>query len=196
MIAIINSGVANISSVVFALQRLGIAAEVTTDHRVITNASQVILPGVGAAQTAMKNLKDLNLTSLIPTLKQPVLGICLGMQLLYEASEEGDVACLGVIPGKIKKLVGKDLIIPHMGWNTLALQKKSPLLEGIPGDAYVYFVHSYCASVSDQTLALTHYGQDFSAIVQQDNFYAMQFHPERSGEIGERLLKNFAEIKS
>ncbi len=196
MIAIINSGVANISSVVFALQRLGIAAEVTTDHRVITNASQVILPGVGAAQTAMKNLKDLNLISLIPTLKQPVLGICLGMQLLYEASEEGDVACLGVIPGKIKKLVGKDLIIPHMGWNTLALQKKSPLLEGIPGDAYVYFVHSYCASVSDQTLALTHYGQDFSSIVQQDNFYAMQFHPERSGEIGERLLKNFAEIKS
>jgi len=195
MIAVINSGLANISSVVFALNRLGVDAQVTTDPKVISAATHVILPGVGAAQMAMKNLTALNLTDLIPKLTQPVLGICLGMQLLFEHSEEGNVACLGVFPGEIKKLVGDGLIIPHMGWNTLSIRKPSALLAGIPDESYVYFVHSYCAPVADHTIATTQYGQDFSAIVQRDNFYAMQFHPERSGELGERLLRNFVGIQ-
>lgn len=194
MIAVINSGLANISSVVFALERLGVQAVKTTDPQVIKRASHVILPGVGTANHAMQNLKELNLISVIQNLKQPVLGICLGMQLLYDYSEEGDVACLGIFPGKIRLLKGDNLIVPHMGWNTLSLRKESNLLKKVKEQSYVYFVHSYYAPVGACTVAVTHYGQDISAIVQKDNFYAMQFHPERSGSVGEQLLKNFVEI--
>lgn len=187
MIAIIDSGVANISSVVFALNRLGFDATVTRDFRVIEQAEKVILPGVGAAQTAMKNLHELNLTQVIQNLKQPVLGICLGMQLLFESSTEGNVDCLRIIPGKIDKLKGKDLIIPHMGWNTLNFTELNPEFD----NQYVYYVHSYCAPISEYTIASTIYGESFTAIVKKDNFWGMQFHPERSGSIGEKLLHHF-----
>ncbi len=192
MIAIINSGIANISSVVFALDRLGFASVVTSDPKIIEQAQKVILPGVGSAPAAMKNLSALNLIPVIKNLKQPVLGICLGMQLLYAHSSEGHIDCLGILPGKMDMLAGDNLIIPHMGWNTLDLMNKNnKLFTDIPKNAYVYFVHSYCAPVDEYTQASTHYGQAFTAIVQKDNFYGMQFHPERSGLVGEQLLKNF-----
>jgi glutamine amidotransferase len=195
MIAVIKSGLANISSVVFALERLGFDAIVTDDAKTIEQADHVILPGVGTAQAAMKNLKALNLIPVIKNLQQPVLGVCLGMQLLFEFSSEGDVDCLGIFPGKITKLVGDNLIVPHMGWNTLnSVKPNNTLLKNIPQNAYVYFVHSYCALVNEHTVASTHYGQDFTAIVQKNNFYGMQFHPERSGGIGEQLLRNFITI--
>lgn len=189
MIAIIDSGLANISSVVFALNRLGFTANVTQDINTIKNAKQVILPGVGAAAIAMKNLHELGLVDVIQKLKQPVLGICLGMQLLFEHSKEGNVDCLGVIPGQINRFQSEDLIIPHMGWNTINFAHNNSTFE----NAYVYYVHSYYAQVSEHTVATTTYGQTFTAIVKKDNFTGMQFHPERSGEVGERLLLNFLE---
>jgi glutamine amidotransferase len=194
MIAIINSGVANIASIEFALQRLRVSTQVTTERKVVENASHVILPGVGAANTAMKNLKDLGLDTLIPRLKQPVLGICLGMQLLFEKTEEGDTSCLGIIPGKITKLPEENNIIPHMGWNTIIFKEGAALTGGLANKSYMYFVHSFAAPICDSTLAETEYGQRFSAVVQKDNFYATQFHPERSGEAGQKLLQNFLEL--
>lgn len=185
MIAVIDSGLANISSVVFALERLQVSAIVTTDPQVVMSASKVILPGVGTARQAMANLTELNLISVIKNLTQPVLGICLGMQLMYEYSEEGDVDCLGIFPGNIHKITGKDLIVPHMGWNTLDFKDKAA--------QYVYFVHSYCAPVNEYTVATTTYGETFTSIAIKDNFHAMQFHPERSGVVGEQMLKNFVE---
>lgn len=191
----INSGTANISSVVFALERLKKQVCVTVDRQLIEKATHVILPGVGFAKKAMDNLEQFDLIPVIQNLKQPVLGVCLGMQLLYEFSEEGDVPCLGILPGKISKLSGEDLIIPHMGWNTLQfLKPENDLFNHIPENAYVYFVHSYCAQIDDYTVASTKYGQSFTAIVQKNNFYGMQFHPERSGKIGEQLLRNFINI--
>lgn len=186
MIVVIDSGVANISSVVFSLNRLGFAATVTRDIKTINTAEKVILPGVGAAAMAMKNLHEHGLVSIIQKLTQPVLGICLGMQILFESSSEGDVDCLGIIPGTIRKLEGDDLIIPHMGWNTLNFMEASPF-----ENQYVYYVHSFCAQVSEYTVATTTYGKPFTAIVKKDNFQGMQFHPERSGDVGEQLLKNF-----
>ncbi|MGA2654594.1 MAG: imidazole glycerol phosphate synthase subunit HisH [Gammaproteobacteria bacterium] len=187
MIAIIDSGVANISSVLFALNRIGFEAIVTRDKKIIETADHVILPGVGTASAAMKNLLALDLVSVIQKLHQPVLGFCLGMQLLFESSSEGDVDCLGIIPGKIRKIQGDDLIIPHMGWNTLNFIDKTSTFE----NQYVYYVHSFCAPVSQYTIATTTYGETFTAIVNKDNFWGMQFHPERSGDVGEKLLKNF-----
>jgi glutamine amidotransferase len=186
MIVVINSGVGNISSVVFALNRLGIDAIVTHDIQTIQNADKVILPGVGTAGITMKNLHELGLIEVIQQLKQPVLGVCLGMQLLFESSSEGDVDCLGIIPGKITKMKGDDLIIPHMGWNTLNFVKPSEF-----ENQYVYYVHSFYAEVSEYTVATTTYGKPFTAIVKKDNFQGMQFHPERSGDVGEQLLRNF-----
>ncbi len=186
MIAVINSGVANISSVVFALNRLGFEATVTRDIKTIVSADKVILPGVGAAAVTMKNLHEFGLIPVIQQLTQPVLGVCLGMQLLFESSSEGDVDCLGIIPGKITKMTGDDLIIPHMGWNTLNFVHASPF-----ENQYVYYVHSFYAEVSEYTVATTTYGKPFTAIVKKDNFQGMQFHPERSGDVGEKLLMNF-----
>jgi imidazole glycerol-phosphate synthase subunit HisH len=194
-IAIVASGGANTASLQFALRRLEVDSAVTADAEQIRAASHVILPGVGAAADAMYRLRESRLDTLIPTLRQPVLGICLGMQLLYEASQEGDASCLGIIPGHAARLaVGPGRPVPHMGWNTLDIDRPSPLLAGLSGGDYVYFVHSYAIEVGAATIASTRYGSPFSACVQWRNFYGVQFHPERSAAVGARLLGNFLAI--
>jgi glutamine amidotransferase len=194
-IAIVASGGANIASLQFALQRLEAASIVSADAAQIRAASHVILPGVGAAAHAMARLRHCGLDTVIPDLRQPVLGICLGMQLLYEASQEGDARCLGIIPGRAARFseaAGRP--VPHMGWNTLDIQRPCALLEDLADGEYAYFVHSYALGLSDATVASTRYGAPFSACVQWRNFYGAQFHPERSGPAGARLLKNFLAI--
>lgn len=195
MIAIVDSGGANIASIVFALQRLGLDAALTKDPKKIQQASHVILPGVGAAKAAMQQLQQYDLIEVIKGLTQPVLGICLGMQLLYEYSAEGKVSCLDVISGKIQKLnVIDSLPIPHMGWNSCCLVRESPLFKDIPDNSYFYFVHSYAAPITVDALAATEYSENFAAAVQKDNFFATQFHPERSGVVGAKLLQNFINL--
>ena len=198
MIAIIDSGGANIASVTFALERCGATATLTTDAEMIASADKVILPGVGAAPVAMAQLQKAGLVDCIRGLTQPVLGICLGMQLLFERSEEGDTALLGLIPGTVGAFQpAPGLSIPHMGWNRLlptAGAAANPLLKGIDDGAHVYFVHSYFAPVSGDTVAACRYGADFTALVAHGNFMGAQFHPERSGPIGARILKNFLEL--
>jgi imidazole glycerol-phosphate synthase subunit HisH len=191
-VVIIDSGGANLASLQFALERLGAQAHVTRDAARIVSASRVILPGVGSARDAMQRLQDAGLTDCIARLEQPVLGICLGMQLLYRLSAEGPTDCLGVLPETVERLSpAPGLPVPHMGWNQLAFSASDPLLEGItPGD-YMYFVHSYAAPCSATTLATAHYGINLAAIVRRANFWGTQFHPERSGHSGERILANF-----
>jgi glutamine amidotransferase len=192
---IVDNGGANIASLRFALQRLDVASAVSADAGEIRAASHVILPGVGAAADAMSRLRRCGLDSLIPTLRQPVLGICLGMQLMYEASQEGDATCLGIIPGRASRFPpAEDKPVPHMGWNTLDIRRPCALLAGLRDGDYAYFVHSYALPVSDATVASTSYGAPFSACVQRRNFYGAQFHPERSAAVGARLLKNFLAI--
>ena len=192
---IIDSGGANLASLSFALERLGARAQVTTDSARIRAAARVILPGVGAAADAMRRLHDSGVAALLPTLKQPVLGICLGMQLLFKHSEEGATPCLGVIPENVRRLkAAPGLPVPHMGWNQLARLKDDPILDGIGPEDYVYFVHSYAAPVSAATLATADYGAALSAVVRQDNFWGAQFHPERSAGTGARLLANFLRL--
>jgi glutamine amidotransferase len=193
-LAIIDSGGANIASLQFALDRLGIESVLTTDANVLRSATHVMLPGVGAAADCMARLREANLIDVIRSLSQPLLGICVGMQLLYESSEEGDVECLGLLPGRVRRLSCEGLPIPHMGWNQLELATSSPLFEDIQSGDYVYFVHSYCAPVSDATLAKCTYGETFSAVVQRGHVYGTQFHPERSGRIGSLILRNFLRI--
>lgn len=192
---IVDNGGANIASLQFALQRLEVASAVSADAGEIRAASHVILPGVGAAADAMSRLRRCGLDSLIPTLRQPVLGICLGMQLMYEASQEGDATCLGIIPGRASRFPPDDeRPVPHMGWNTLDIRRPCALLAGLSDGDYAYFVHSYALPVSDATVASASYGAPFSACVQRRNFYGAQFHPERSAAVGARLLKNFLAI--
>jgi imidazole glycerol-phosphate synthase subunit HisH len=194
-VVIIANGGANIASLQFALQRLGADSNVSADAEQIRNASHVILPGVGAAAAAMSRLHEKQLHALIPTLEQPVLGICLGMQLLFEASDEGDARCLGIIPGKAGRFAAAAARpVPHMGWNTLKIERPSPLLEGVRQGDYVYFVHSYALATGPATIASCDYGNPFSACVQWRNFYGAQFHPERSAKIGARFLQNFLEL--
>jgi glutamine amidotransferase len=191
-VAIIDSGGANIASLRAALARLGADSVVTTDHGVIQRAPRVLLPGVGSAHNAMLRLRGAGLERLIPTLKQPLLGICLGMQLLFDRSEEGPVNCLGVIPGSIGKLQsepGKP--VPHMGWNQMTQVRTDPLLDGVSSLDYVYFVHSFAAPTSSATVAITDYGIALTAVARRDNFCGTQFHPERSGVVGARILANF-----
>lgn len=191
-VAIIDSGGANIASLRAALSRLGAESVVTTDPDVIRNAPRVLLPGVGNAHSAMAKLRGAGLDTLIPTLKQPLLGICLGMQLLFERSEEGPANCLGIIPGSIDKLTsapGKP--VPHMGWNQMTAVHEDPLLEGVSSLDYVYFVHSFAAPTSRATVAITDYGVAFTSVARRDNFCGTQFHPERSGVVGARILGNF-----
>jgi glutamine amidotransferase len=196
-LAIIDSGGANIASLQFAVQRLGIESDLTTNPARLRAASHVLLPGVGAAADCMGRLHSAGLVATIRELKQPVLGICVGMQLLFESSEEGDVACLGVLPGRVRRFNGRNgLPVPHMGWNQLEFERGSPLLKDIARGDYVYFVHSFAAPVSELTLARTQYGDEFAAIVQRDNIYGAQFHPERSAKVGAQLLQNFLQLPS
>lgn len=194
-IAIIKYNAGNIMSVDYALQRLGVKAEVTADKNKILAADKVIFPGVGEASTTMNYLKTQKLDELIVSLKQPVLGICLGMQLMCSHSEENDVSCLGIFDEKVKKFqakTGKEFItkIPHMGWNGLR-EFRTDLFKGLNNDDFVYFVHSYYAAVGRDTAAVCDYIQPFSAALQKGNFYATQFHPEKSGPVGEKILQNF-----
>jgi glutamine amidotransferase len=191
-VAIIDSGGANIASLRAALARLDTDSVVTTDHGVIRQAPRVLLPGVGAAHDAMSRIRIAGLDQLIPTLTQPLLGICLGMQLLFESSEEGAANCLGVIPGgatKLKSAPGQP--VPHMGWNQLTQVRPDPLLNGISSLDYVYFVHSFAVPTSGATVAITDYGVAFTAVARRDNFCGTQFHPERSGVVGALILSNF-----
>ncbi|OUS24882.1 imidazole glycerol phosphate synthase subunit HisH [Thalassotalea sp. 42_200_T64] len=196
---IIDTGCANISSLKFALQRQGYQIDVSKDIAAIKLAKKVFLPGVGSAEYAMAGINERGLFATITELTQPVLGICLGMQLLTKHSVENniDTPCLGVIDSSIAKIdtrTDDNLRLPHMGWNTLTEIADSPLFSGIGSDDYFYFVHTYCAPASQQTLASCDYGQKFSASLQQGNFYGVQFHPERSGKTGAKLLKNFMEL--
>ena len=196
-LAIVDSGVANSASVVAALKRLNVEAEVTSDAQKIRSAAHVILPGVGAASAAMAQLEAKKLSDVIRGLTQPVLGICLGMQLLFAHSEESQGCdCLNVIPGNIKKLHAKpDMPIPHMGWNQIIARKTDhPLLRGIADGSFVYFVHSFAAPVGNYTLASCDYSETFTAIAGHDNFFGCQFHPERSSLAGSQILKNFLDM--
>jgi glutamine amidotransferase len=192
MIAIIDYNAGNISSVQNALNRLGYSSLITRDHAEIRKADKVILPGVGEASTAMNYLKKYELDTLIKELKQPFFGVCLGMQLMCLSSEEGDTDCLGIFDTKVK-LFPKDKKVPHMGWNNLT-NLKGDLFKNIQAPNDVYFVHSYYAELSEETCAECDYITNFSAALVKDNFYATQFHPEKSADVGEQILKNFLEL--
>jgi glutamine amidotransferase len=191
-VAIIDSGGANIASLTFAFERLGIEATLTRDADIISAADRVLLPGVGAARDSMLRLREAGLIDVIRSLTQPVLGICLGMQLLADASEEDDTECLGVIPGIARKLAASvDAPVPNMGWCPARHDGTHPILAGIPDGAYFYFVHSYALPVTEYTVATAAHSRDFSAVVAKDNFVAAQFHPERSARYGAMLIHNF-----
>lgn len=195
-LAIIDSGGANIASLRFAIERLGVESTITTDPRTVCEASHIILPGVGAAADCMARLRNAGLVDTLRSLRQPMLGICVGMQLLFESSEEGDVACLGLLPGRVRRFADREhLPVPHMGWNQLEFSNATPLLEDMAAGDHVYFVHSYAAPVSELTLASATYGEPFSAIVQRGNVFGAQFHPERSARIGSLLLRNFLRLQ-
>jgi glutamine amidotransferase len=195
-LAIVDSGGANIASLRYAIERLGVESELTRSPEVLRNASHVILPGVGAAADCMGRLEQTGIADTLRTLRQPLLGVCVGMQLLFESSEEGDVACLGLLPGRIRRFASRDdLPVPHMGWNQLEFDSSSPLLENIRAGDYVYFVHSYAAAPGPLTLASSFYGERFTAIVQRDNVFGAQFHPERSARTGSLLLRNFLRLQ-
>jgi glutamine amidotransferase len=192
---IIPSCGSNLASLKFALERLGADVPLTEDPARIRAASHVILPGVGAAAPGMERLRAAGLIDLIPTLTQPVLGICLGMQLLFASSEEEDTRCLGVIDAAVRKFpASPDHPVPQMGWNELEPVGESPLMAGVPAGAYAYFVHSYAAPPGAYTRAVTTYGLPFSAVVEQGNFFGTQFHPERSSRAGAHILGNFLGI--
>lgn len=194
-LVIVDTGCANITSVFCALERLGASVQISADPAVIRAAEKVIIPGVGTAKQAMANIDAKGLRSTLQQLTQPVLGICLGMQLLTEHSAEGDVTCLGLIPGQVAPLEAKGLRLPHMGWNTLQVESLAhPLLQGITAADYVYFVHSFAVQPSPYMLASCDYGSLFAAVIGRRNFLGMQFHPERSGKVGARLLQNFLQL--
>jgi len=198
-IVIIKYNAGNIRSVDFALQRLGISASVTADQDEIRSADRVIFPGVGEASTTMSYLKLHKLDTLIRDLKQPVLGVCLGLQLMCSYSEEGDTECLGIFPEKVLKFDPKPeetalFKVPHMGWNSIT-GLRTPLFDQISEEEYFYFVHSFYATIGADTAATCNYLVPFSAALQRDNFYATQFHPEKSGKTGAKILENFINLK-
>ncbi|GAB5522135.1 MAG: imidazole glycerol phosphate synthase subunit HisH [Roseivirga sp.] len=188
-VVIINYNAGNVQSVTYALQRLGVTPVLSDEEEVIRSADRVIFPGVGEASTAMRFLKERGLDRVIKDLKQPVFGVCLGLQLMCRHSEENDTDCLGIFDIAVKKFAPK-LKVPQMGWNTLT-QMDSPLFKGIAEESYVYFVHSYYAELSEQTIATTDYVNPFSAALHKDNFYALQAHPEKSGKVGAKIIENF-----
>lgn len=193
-LVIIDTGCANISSVRFAIERLGYAVEVTDDPERIGAADKVFLPGVGAAAAAMEQIRDKGLAELMPQLSQPVLGICLGMQLMTRFSEEGQAQCLAMIDTEVRRMQVGELRLPHMGWNQVRAEQNSMLFKGIEDGSYFYFVHSFAVTVGNHTLSSCDYGGRFSASIAQNNFYGVQFHPERSGPVGARLLDNFIQL--
>jgi len=193
-LAIIKYNAGNIQSVMNALERLGVNAEVTDDAEKIRSADKVIFPGVGEASSAMRSLKENNLDEIIKELKQPVLGICVGMQLLCEHSEENDTECLSIVPVRVKKFSSSlKLKVPQVGWNTI-VNLQSPLFKNIPNNSYIYNVHSYYAEDSQYTIAKCDYGLEYAAAIKKDNFYGVQFHTEKSAEVGDRIIKNFLEL--
>lgn len=195
-LVIVDTGCANLSSVKFAFERLGAAPEISADAQTIQSADKLILPGVGAAPYAMAQIKSKGLVDVLKNVSQPMLGICLGMQLMFESLDEGGKPCegLGLIPGAIKELDTFGQPAPHMGWNTLSIEVKSPLLKDIKTGDYAYFVHSFAAPVTANTVASATYGSQFTAIVQKGNIYGCQFHPERSSRVGAQILKNFMDL--
>lgn len=192
-VKIIKYNAGNIQSVLFALERIGVQAWVTDDVKEILAADKIIFPGVGEASTAMDYLKQRKLDEVIKAAKQPLLGICLGLQLLCKHSEENDTDCLGIFDTQVKKFVSTELKIPQIGWNTIH-PSNNPLFKNISDDSYCYFVHSYYAELTPETIATTVYANEFSCALNKDNFYGVQFHPEKSAAVGEQILKNFLEL--
>lgn len=197
-LAIVKYNAGNIQSVLFALERLGVDAKVTDDQDELFAADKVIFPGVGAARSAMDSLKEKGLDAVIKQLKQPVLGICVGMQLLFEHSEESDTECLGIIPAKVKLFKSEEISpdipikVPQVGWNDI-YNLKTDLFKDVPEHSYIYYVHSYYAEMNPYCIATSNYGLEYAGAVQKDNFYGVQFHTEKSAKVGDQILKNFIE---
>ncbi|MGJ4728793.1 imidazole glycerol phosphate synthase subunit HisH [Luteimonas sp. SDU101] len=195
-LVLVDAGGANLGSVRCALERLGVVPELSADAEAIRGADRVILPGVSTAATVMGRLRALGLVDTLRGLRQPLLGVCVGMQLLFEHSEEDDTACLGLLPGRVRRIPGgPGLRVPHMGWNRLQLHRPDPLLAGFGEGEYAYFVHSYAAGTTDDCIAGSHHGQPFAAVVRRGNVMGAQFHPERSASAGARLLHNFLTLE-
>jgi glutamine amidotransferase len=195
-LTILDYGAGNLFSVARACSRLGYDPVLSSDRDIIAGSDKVIFPGVGNAVTAMRKIREEGLDSIIPTLEQPLLGICLGMQLLFEHSDEGDTPCLGIMEGRVKDFGSRDmgtLKVPHMGWNIID-RLQGRLFRDIPGGSFMYFVHSYYVPLVDEAVAASYYNGIFTAAVEKDNFFGCQFHPEKSGEAGIQILKNFLEL--
>jgi len=195
-LVIVDTGVANLASVGFAFERLGVSPLISDNPEIISSADRVLIPGVGAAPFAMKKVNQGGLTSVLQNLTQPIMGICLGMQLIFETLEEGgeSIDGLGLVPGTVSALDTKGQPSPHMGWNTLTPLKDDPILSGINNNDYAYFVHGFAANVSDITVASSSYGSKFSAIIRHKNVWGCQFHPERSSRVGAKILENFLKV--
>lgn len=195
MVTVVSHGAANVASVRFALERLGAVVRLTTDATEVAEAERLILPGVGAAGYAMGRLRALGLVEAVRAFQRPLLGVCLGQQLLFEASAEGDVNLLGLLPGRVEALKpAPGLTVPHMGWSRLGVRRDDPLLEGVAEGSYAYFVHGYVCPDGDHVLAAADYGQVVPAVVRRGNRWGCQFHPERSAATGARILRNFLEL--